>query len=54
MEKSNGSPELDEEQLQAEKATRAKDSTTRVRMRVHADTISAARKVLNDGRSRAA
>jgi hypothetical protein len=54
MEKSNGPSELDEEQLQAEKATRAKDSTSRVRMRVQADTTSAARKVLDGGRSRAA
>lgn len=54
MEKSHSTPELDEEQTQAEKATRAKESTSRVRMRVERKTRSAAHELLDGGRSRAA
>jgi len=44
----------DEDLLEAKKSTEAKASTSRVRMRIEHDTTSAARKLLNDNRSRAA
>jgi|APSaa5957512493_1039668.scaffolds.fasta_scaffold103798_2 hypothetical protein len=47
-------PEQDEDLAEAEKATRAKESTSRVRMKVQKDTTSAARKLLDGGRTRAA